>query len=120
MARKYDNNGQKDTYVDGGVLCNYPIQCFDGKRVHVVLCFGCKRAGHVPLCNCLIPCFYSKHVDHVVMCNYHIQCLDDKKHEFIQSYIRCQGSLAKTEISVADISITGRFIGCIAHNGIMW
>ncbi|CAG5135984.1 unnamed protein product, partial [Candidula unifasciata] len=30
MARFYDNYGQRDTYVDGGVLCNYPIHCFDG------------------------------------------------------------------------------------------
>ena len=30
-ARIYDNHGQFDTYVDGGVLCNYPIQCYDGK-----------------------------------------------------------------------------------------
>ncbi|CAL1546595.1 unnamed protein product [Lymnaea stagnalis] len=29
-ARVYDNHGQFDTYVDGGVLCNYPIQCYDG------------------------------------------------------------------------------------------
>ncbi|XP_055864211.1 uncharacterized protein LOC106069171 isoform X2 [Biomphalaria glabrata] len=29
-ARVYDNHGQKDTYVDGGVLCNYPIHCYDG------------------------------------------------------------------------------------------
>ncbi|CAG5119290.1 unnamed protein product [Candidula unifasciata] len=30
MACMYDNYGQKDAYVDGGVLCNYPIHCFDG------------------------------------------------------------------------------------------
>ncbi|XP_059158896.1 uncharacterized protein LOC131942945 [Physella acuta] len=29
-ARVYDNHGQFDTYVDGGVLCNYPIHCYDG------------------------------------------------------------------------------------------
>ncbi|XP_012941508.1 uncharacterized protein LOC106012608 [Aplysia californica] len=29
-ARRYDNHGQVDVYVDGGVLCNYPIHCFDG------------------------------------------------------------------------------------------
>ncbi|XP_059158901.1 uncharacterized protein LOC131942947, partial [Physella acuta] len=28
--RRYDNHGELDTYVDGGVLCNYPIHCFDG------------------------------------------------------------------------------------------
>ncbi|BFZ23951.1 hypothetical protein BsWGS_26990 [Bradybaena similaris] len=30
MACTRDNYSHKDTYVDGGVLCNYPIQCFDG------------------------------------------------------------------------------------------
>ncbi|CAL1535508.1 unnamed protein product, partial [Lymnaea stagnalis] len=29
-ARKYESHGQSDLYVDGGVLCNYPIHCFDG------------------------------------------------------------------------------------------
>ncbi|XP_059145229.1 uncharacterized protein LOC131932344 [Physella acuta] len=29
-ARFYDNHGRTDTYVDGGLLCNYPIHCFDG------------------------------------------------------------------------------------------
>ncbi|PVD30056.1 hypothetical protein C0Q70_09317 [Pomacea canaliculata] len=29
-ALRYDHYGQKDVYVDGGVLCNYPIHCFDG------------------------------------------------------------------------------------------
>ncbi|XP_059164777.1 uncharacterized protein LOC131947543 [Physella acuta] len=29
-ARFYDNHGRMDTYVDGGLLCNYPIHCFDG------------------------------------------------------------------------------------------
>ena len=24
-------NGQEDVYVDGGLLCNYPIHAFDGK-----------------------------------------------------------------------------------------
>ena len=23
--------GHVDTYVDGGLLCNYPVSCFDGK-----------------------------------------------------------------------------------------
>ncbi|XP_059158385.1 uncharacterized protein LOC131942498 [Physella acuta] len=26
----YDIHGQADTYVDGGVLCNYPLHCYDG------------------------------------------------------------------------------------------
>ncbi|KAH9510389.1 hypothetical protein Btru_043024 [Bulinus truncatus] len=26
----YDHHGQNDTFVDGGVLCNYPIHCYDG------------------------------------------------------------------------------------------
>ncbi|BFZ23318.1 hypothetical protein BsWGS_26357 [Bradybaena similaris] len=30
MACMYDNHGEQDAYVDGGVLCNYPIHCFDG------------------------------------------------------------------------------------------
>ena len=25
-------NDQEDVYVDGGLLCNYPIHAFDGKR----------------------------------------------------------------------------------------
>ncbi|KAL8564383.1 hypothetical protein ACOMHN_057405 [Nucella lapillus] len=29
-ATKYTNHGQTDVFVDGGVLCNYPIHCFDG------------------------------------------------------------------------------------------
>ncbi|XP_050394210.1 uncharacterized protein YqhO-like, partial [Patella vulgata] len=29
-AMKYKRNGQTSVYVDGGVLCNYPIHCFDG------------------------------------------------------------------------------------------
>lgn len=29
-ATTYTNHGQTDVYVDGGVLCNYPIHCFDG------------------------------------------------------------------------------------------
>ena len=28
---KYDQHGEVNTYVDGGVLCNYPIHCYDGK-----------------------------------------------------------------------------------------
>lgn len=29
-AQWYTNHGQTDVFVDGGVLCNYPIHCFDG------------------------------------------------------------------------------------------
>ncbi|XP_070210981.1 uncharacterized protein [Littorina saxatilis] len=29
-AMKYKHHGTEDVYVDGGVLCNYPIHCFDG------------------------------------------------------------------------------------------
>ncbi|KAK6194958.1 hypothetical protein SNE40_000482 [Patella caerulea] len=29
-AVKYKRNGETSVYVDGGVLCNYPIHCFDG------------------------------------------------------------------------------------------
>ncbi|KAK7494691.1 hypothetical protein BaRGS_00014089 [Batillaria attramentaria] len=29
-ATKYTDHGQTDVFVDGGVLCNYPIHCFDG------------------------------------------------------------------------------------------
>jgi hypothetical protein len=29
-AVKYSRFGSQDCYVDGGVLCNYPIHCFDG------------------------------------------------------------------------------------------
>ncbi|CAC5387800.1 unnamed protein product [Mytilus coruscus] len=29
-ATKYTINGETNTYVDGGLLCNYPIHCFDG------------------------------------------------------------------------------------------
>nr|KAG5705180.1 hypothetical protein BaRGS_030897 [Batillaria attramentaria] len=29
-AMKYEQFGRTDVYVDGGVLCNYPIHCFDG------------------------------------------------------------------------------------------
>lgn len=35
-ALRYDHYGQKDVYVDGGVLCNYPIHCFDGEYVSLV------------------------------------------------------------------------------------
>lgn len=31
-AAVYNHDGNKDIYVDGGVLCNYPIHCFDGKN----------------------------------------------------------------------------------------
>ena len=30
MAVKYTLHGETDTFVDGGVLCNYPIHSFDG------------------------------------------------------------------------------------------
>ncbi|XP_041367006.1 uncharacterized protein LOC121381726 [Gigantopelta aegis] len=30
MAIKYTMHNHKDTFVDGGWLCNYPIHCFDG------------------------------------------------------------------------------------------
>ena len=26
-----NEQGQKDMYVDGGILCNYPVHVFDGK-----------------------------------------------------------------------------------------
>ena len=26
-----NGKGQKDFYIDGGVLCNYPVHAFDGK-----------------------------------------------------------------------------------------
>ncbi|PIK42998.1 hypothetical protein BSL78_20142 [Apostichopus japonicus] len=42
-AVKYKRYGRTDVYVDGGVLCNYPIHCFDGwwlsmKRQDSFLC----------------------------------------------------------------------------------
>lgn len=30
QATQYETYGQENTYVDGGVLCNYPIHCYDG------------------------------------------------------------------------------------------
>lgn len=30
QATKYTDKGETNTYVDGGVLCNYPIHCYDG------------------------------------------------------------------------------------------
>lgn len=30
QAHRYEQHGQENTYVDGGVLCNYPINCYDG------------------------------------------------------------------------------------------
>lgn len=30
QATNYDLHGESNTYVDGGVLCNYPINCYDG------------------------------------------------------------------------------------------
>ncbi|PVD30055.1 hypothetical protein C0Q70_09316 [Pomacea canaliculata] len=30
MALRHSYHGEKDIFVDGGVLCNYPIHCFDG------------------------------------------------------------------------------------------
>lgn len=29
-AHRYERFGNQDVFVDGGVLCNYPIHCFDG------------------------------------------------------------------------------------------
>ncbi|KAI8795638.1 hypothetical protein BgiBS90_003405, partial [Biomphalaria glabrata] len=26
----HQNNGERDIYVDGGVVCSYPLHCFDG------------------------------------------------------------------------------------------
>ena len=31
QPRVFDHHGPVDLYVDGGLLCNYPINCFDGK-----------------------------------------------------------------------------------------
>lgn len=31
MALRHSYHGEKDVFVDGGVLCNYPIHCFDGR-----------------------------------------------------------------------------------------
>ncbi|KAL4222119.1 hypothetical protein ACF0H5_018159 [Mactra antiquata] len=30
QAHKFEQHGQENMYVDGGVLCNYPINCYDG------------------------------------------------------------------------------------------
>eukprot|EP00105_Crassostrea_gigas_P043531 XP_019927679.1 PREDICTED: uncharacterized protein LOC105340042 isoform X6 [Crassostrea gigas] len=30
QATNYTYNGETNTYVDGGVICNYPIHCYDG------------------------------------------------------------------------------------------
>lgn len=30
QASRCETHGQENTYVDGGVLCNYPIHCYDG------------------------------------------------------------------------------------------
>nr|XP_034309105.1 uncharacterized protein LOC105339290 [Crassostrea gigas] len=30
QATKYTQNGETNTYVDGGLICNYPLHCFDG------------------------------------------------------------------------------------------
>ncbi|XP_071136382.1 uncharacterized protein [Mytilus edulis] len=30
QATNYTENGETNTYVDGGVLCNFPIHCYDG------------------------------------------------------------------------------------------
>ncbi|XP_052248897.1 uncharacterized protein LOC127856622 isoform X3 [Dreissena polymorpha] len=30
QASRYEIQGEQNTYVDGGVLCNYPINCYDG------------------------------------------------------------------------------------------
>lgn len=31
----YTYNGETNAYVDGGLICNYPIHCYDGKSVYV-------------------------------------------------------------------------------------
>lgn len=33
QATKYTQHGETNTYVDGGLICNYPVHCFDGKSV---------------------------------------------------------------------------------------
>ncbi|XP_061186008.1 uncharacterized protein LOC133194074 isoform X5 [Saccostrea echinata] len=30
QATNYTYNGETNTYVDGGVICNYPVHCYDG------------------------------------------------------------------------------------------
>jgi hypothetical protein len=32
-VRLLNTTGREAVYVDGGVLCNYPIFCFDGKKL---------------------------------------------------------------------------------------
>lgn len=36
QATKYTQNGETNTYVDGGLICNYPLHCFDGKSVYTL------------------------------------------------------------------------------------
>ena len=31
-----NEQGQKDMYVDGGILCNYPVHVFDGKIYEII------------------------------------------------------------------------------------
>lgn len=38
-ATKYTVFGHTDIFVDGGVLCNYPVHCFDGKPFKPVFGF---------------------------------------------------------------------------------
>ena len=37
------NNDYEDVYVDGGLLCNYPIHAFDGmyKNIYINIIEGC-------------------------------------------------------------------------------
>ena len=37
QATKYTTNGETNTYVDGGVLCNYPIHSYDGECYVITL-----------------------------------------------------------------------------------
>lgn len=36
QAPNYKSYGETNLYVDGGVLCNYPIHCFDGQLVSIL------------------------------------------------------------------------------------
>ncbi len=39
QAVKYKKYSHVDYYIDGGVLCNYPIHCFDGELylLHILI-----------------------------------------------------------------------------------
>ena len=45
QATQYETHGQENTYVDGGVLCNYPIHCYDGKSLLYCLIHGVQHMG---------------------------------------------------------------------------